>query len=238
MYRPCRIGVALVLATSIACVPALPAEETAVETPGGEVIDLGGVRVRRDRKTFEFDGEIVMREGIVELLVCAGGSKEHESIVATNVPARFLHAAVLMLGAAPGRPVQFQGDPAAPAGARVTFEVAYKEADRWKRVRAEQLVHNAVTNAPMDGDGWVFVGSATVDTQEGPRYLAELTGALVVTYNDPSAVFDNPRAFGADDTVYQANTEQIPPSGTPVTVIGTLHPPNPPATDADGANKP
>lgn len=234
MYSWCRIGVAVALAASTVCAPALPA---AVETLDENVVNLGGVRVRPDNKTFEFGGEIVMREGIVELLVCASGSKEHESIVATSVPARFLHAAALLLGAAPGRAVKFQGDPKPPIGPRVTFEVGYIEAGRQQRIPAEQLVRNSVTNAPMDGRGWVFVGSATVDTQQGPRYLAELTGALVVTYNDPSAVFDNPRTFGADDTVYEANTERIPPIGTSVTVIGTVHPPKAPA-GADDAKKP
>jgi len=221
---------------ALAAVAVLAPGSRAAEAPGKKVVDLGGVRVRPDEKTFEFDGEIAMREGIVELLVCAKGSKEHESIVVTSVPARFLHAAMLLLGASPGRAVKFQGDPKPPAGVRVTFEVVYKEADRPKRIRAEELVRNVVADASMDACGWVFVGSATIDTKEGPRYLAELTGALVVTYNDPSAVFDNPRAFGADDTVYEANTEQIPPVGTPVAVIGTVHLPT--DGDADGAKKP
>ena len=187
------------------------------------VVDLGGVMVYPDRHTFIFPGRVVLREGVLELFVCARDTKEHESIVATETPGRLLHAAALMLGATPGRAVQYQGDPAPPAGTRVTFEMVYEKDGAETRVPAHTLIANEKTGEPMSDAGWVFVGSETVATDRGAEYLAEITGAYIVTYNDPSAIFDNPSAFGADDTVYVAHTERIPPIGTHVTVVGTVH---------------
>ena len=101
--------------------------------------------------------------------------------------------------------------------------MVYEKDGAETRVPAHTLIANEKTGEPMSDAGWVFVGSETVATDRGAEYLAEITGAYIVTYNDPSAIFDNPSAFGADDTVYVAHTERIPPIGTHVTVVGTVH---------------
>jgi len=189
---------------------------------GEGIVTVDEVRVNLDEGTFEFEAEVVLREGVLELVACARGTKEHESIFAVDVLGRYLHAAALLLGAEPGRAVDFQGDREPPTGTPVTFEVEFKEGDQTRRLGVHELVRNVVTGKPMEQNRWAFVGSSEVATRRGPRYLAELTGALVVTYNDPSAVFDNPSPYGWDDTVYEANTELIPPIGTPVTLIGRV----------------
>jgi len=189
---------------------------------GEGIVAVDEVRVDLDEGTFEFVAEVVLREGVVELVACARGTKEHESIFAVDVLGRYVHAAALLLGAEPGRAVDFQGDREPPTGTTVTFEVEFREGGKTRRLGAHKLVRNVVTGKPMEQNRWVFVGSSEVATRQGRRYLAELTGALVVTYNDPSAVFDNPSPHGWDDTVYEANTELIPPIGTSVKLIGRV----------------
>ena len=189
---------------------------------GEGVVTLDEVRVDLDEGTFAFDAEVVLREGVLELVACARGMKEHESIFAVDVLGRYLHAAALLLGAEPGRAVTFQGDREPPKGTPVTFVMEYKVGDATRRIGLHELVRNKVTGKPMEQDRWVFVGSSEVLTRQGRRYLAELTGALIVTYNDPSAIFDNPSIYGWDDTVYEANTELIPPIGTHVKLIGQV----------------
>ena len=50
---------------------------------------------------------VVLREGMLEHLMCLKGTKEHEAILATDAVARQIHAALLAIGAEPGHPVRF-----------------------------------------------------------------------------------------------------------------------------------
>ena len=53
------------------------------------------------------DGEICLRQGMLEMFACTRGSKEHESIVTLDTKAYLAHAALLALGAKTGGPAQF-----------------------------------------------------------------------------------------------------------------------------------
>lgn len=52
--------------------------------------------------------EVVLREGLLELLVCLKQTKEHESILSVNTQAKIVHAGLLALGAEMGSPVRWQ----------------------------------------------------------------------------------------------------------------------------------
>lgn len=51
--------------------------------------------------------EVVLREGLLELLVCLKQSKEHESLLSVETRAQIVHAGLLALGAKPGSPVRW-----------------------------------------------------------------------------------------------------------------------------------
>src|SRR6185503_19951057 len=59
------------------------------------------------RKIVVVDGKVVLREGALEMFACPKGTKEHESIVAVNSNAQFVHAGLIAVGAEPGHPVVF-----------------------------------------------------------------------------------------------------------------------------------
>ncbi|HEX3601931.1 MAG TPA: YdjY domain-containing protein, partial [Lacipirellulaceae bacterium] len=54
------------------------------------------------------DGQICLREGMLEMFSCTRNTKEHESIVSADTKAYLVHAGLLSLGAQVGHPVQFQ----------------------------------------------------------------------------------------------------------------------------------
>jgi len=54
--------------------------------------------------------EVVLREGLLELLVCLKRTKEHEAILALDAQAKIVHAGLLAIGAQPGSPVRWQPD--------------------------------------------------------------------------------------------------------------------------------
>ena len=60
--------------------------------------------------------EVVLREGLLELLVCLKRTKEHESILSLDAQAQIVHAGLLALGAKPGSPVRWQPEFQAATG--------------------------------------------------------------------------------------------------------------------------
>lgn len=52
--------------------------------------------------------EVVLREGLLELLVCLKRTKEHEAILAVDAQAKIVHAGLLAIGAQPGSPIRWQ----------------------------------------------------------------------------------------------------------------------------------
>ena len=52
--------------------------------------------------------KVVLREGVLEMLICKTQTKEHESILSVDSEAYLIHAGLLALGAKPGTPAGFE----------------------------------------------------------------------------------------------------------------------------------
>lgn len=59
---------------------------------------------------------VVLREGVLEMLICKSQTKEHESILAINADAYLIHAGLLLLGAQPGTPASYDTEFHPPTG--------------------------------------------------------------------------------------------------------------------------
>jgi hypothetical protein len=80
-----------------------------VKEPGTNLVRLTKdypIWIDSQRKLVLVDGVICLREGLLEMFACPRGTKEHESIVAVDCKAQYVHAALLAVGAMPGQPVQ------------------------------------------------------------------------------------------------------------------------------------
>src|SRR5262249_54519040 len=156
---------------------------------------------------------IVLREGVLEHLLCAKGTKEHEAILATDAPARGIHAALLLTGAEPGHPVQFRPRFEPPAGTAVSIEVRWREGGTLRTTDARRWVWDQKTKAPLKLD-WVFAGSLIYEdpVTKKAAYAAE-EGDLVTVANFAGAILDVPMASSANDAdrFFTAHTEAIPP---------------------------
>ena len=87
--------------------------------PAGELVPLNkGETVLLDAKGKKLllKSEVVLREGLLELLVCLKRTKEHESILSVDAPAQIIHAGLLALGAKQGSPVRWQPEFQAATG--------------------------------------------------------------------------------------------------------------------------
>jgi hypothetical protein len=174
------------------------------------------------RKLVVVDGYVAVREGALEMFACPRGTKEHESVVAVQSPARYVHAALLATGARSGTPVRFEPEYAAATGTVIDVFVLYRDQQGDKQqVRAQEWVKNSKTGATLE-HSWVFAGSGFwTDPSDGQRYYYADGGDFICVSNFPTATLDLPipSSQANDSLLYVANTEKIPPRGTPVRLV-------------------
>jgi len=221
--------------------PAAPAAESppvpesaAAISPKAETSPAGDasgiIRMTKDydlwidpkRKLVIVDGQVCLREGQLEMFACPRGSKEHESIVSVNSKAQYVHAALMAVGAQPGKPVSFDPSYRPASGPVVDVYVLWEdEAGKKNRVRAQQWIKDVKTEREMSHP-WVFAGSAlwTDETTEQQYYQAD-GGDFICVSNFPTAMLDLPVASSQDnqDLLFTAWTERIPPLGTKVRLV-------------------
>ncbi len=163
---------------------------------------------------------VVLREGVLEHLMCRKGTKEHEAIVATDAEPKAIHAALLLTGAEVGHPVQFAPKFEPPAGTSLSIEFLWRQDGEIRRSDARQWVWDEKTKAPLQLD-WVFAGSVLYQdpVTKKPAYAAD-EGDLITVANFASAILDLPIVSSANDAdrSFMANTAKIPPIGTEVFV--------------------
>ncbi len=209
----------LAVAAALGAVVVAPA----FATDAPKVFERGGARLYIEEKRIEMKGRFCLAEGPIELLACAKGGKEYESVISLEVNPEMLHLCLLMMGCKPGKtgPLH-QGDrDHAPTGDPVIVKVKWEVDDAERVHRAEDLCWNVVDRRPMDRTHWVFAGSRIQeDPETGKRvYWANVEKSVIVVYRDPFAVLDLPLALGVDDDAYVVNKALVPKVGTPCTVI-------------------
>jgi hypothetical protein len=178
-------------------------------------------------------GRICLREGMLEMFACPAGTKEHESIVATNSAAYLVHTGLLAIGARTGNPVQYDPVYKPAAGTRIKVEIIWKSpAGQVERRAAQQMIRQVKTRRPME-HGWVFAGSSFwVDETTGERFYQADNGELICVSNFSTAMLDLPVESPRDNAelLYEAFTENIPPVGTKVRLVLSIDQPATPAT--------
>jgi hypothetical protein len=167
-------------------------------------------------------GAVCLREGQLEQFLTRKGTKEHEAIVAADVDARDVHKALLLAGAAEGKPVQFRPAYKPATGQTIQISVRYRDKGKLVTVPARSWVKNAKTGKDLNSD-WVFAGSQLVENPLDPKkkmYLAN-DGDVICVSNFETALLDLPikSPKDNDELVYVANTERIPPLETKVVVV-------------------
>jgi hypothetical protein len=168
------------------------------------------------------DGRVCLRRGALEMFACSQGTKEHESIVAVNSKAQYVHAALLAVGAKSGHPAQFDPEYKPATGTTIAVLVLWKdEAGKTQQVRAQEWMKNTRTGRAAKTE-WVFAGSGFwTDPSNGERYYHGDGGDFICVSNFPTATLDLTIASSKENAslLFEARTEKIPPVGTPVRLL-------------------
>ncbi len=194
-------------------------------SPG--IFALGEVRIDRAQRTVSFPARLNLDQGPMEYFLVTSWGKTHESILQTDTEPFRIHLAMLLLdtnagganAASNGPPVTAGGFISHPSkerlpGEAVSLELKWSVAGRETRKRAEEMIFNTEQNSAMRTGDWVYTGSRVA---EG-LFLAEIDGSIVSLVTDPEALINNEGTGHDNDTIWLANTNNLPPSNTPVTV--------------------
>jgi hypothetical protein len=188
------------------------------------VVDYGpGLRIDFRVPQVEVDCEIVLRQGALELFAYSRAQvpKEHETILRTNVQCDRVYEALGLIGLVPGRPMRYDMKTKTvelPSGDRVAVIVRYEQGGQAREHSACEWMLDAATKKPMAQTHWLFTGSRR---EEGGRLAANVEGTLVTVVDFPTSLLGLPASHSESDSQLwlMANTEVLPPIGTPVTLL-------------------
>ena len=173
-------------------------------------------------KTVIIDGQVSLREGMLEMFACLRNTKEHESIVSANTRAYIVHAALVSLGAEPGHPAQWVPEYKPPAGTEIEITVFWlDEKGKEQTTRAQEWVKDIRTGKAMT-QPWVFAGSRFwTDEETGKQHYQGEGGDFICVSNFSTAVLDIPIESSQSNAelAFEAFAERIPPLGAPVRLI-------------------
>jgi len=204
---------------------ALPAaSQPARKSDQRQVVDFGpGLRIDYRVPQVEVDGEIILREGALELFAYAKAPtpKEHESIVLLRTPPHLIFQALGLIGLTPGSPMKYLPDLKKirpPTGDKVDVFVRYEKDGRSFETSACDWMYDVETKAPMARTPWLFTGSQRL---EDGNFAADIEGTVVTVVDFDSSLLGLPDLHTDSDAELwlKANTDAIPPAGTKVTLI-------------------
>lgn len=100
----------------------VPSEPVPLNKAGTVLVDLKGKRLL-------LKSEVVLREGMLEMLACIKQTKEHEAILSVATKAQLVHAGLVSLGAEPGHPVQVLPEYKPATGQQIDIFLTWTDAN-------------------------------------------------------------------------------------------------------------
>ncbi len=227
-FRTCFLLASLLL-TMASCAAR---QDVDVEPRSSRLVLSPGLWVEPDARRLGFRAWVCLDEGWLEQVVCGPGTREHESLMVSDVPASGIHAGLLLLGLEPGRPGRWREEGAAvvalpPQGPGVRVAVRWiDESGRERSDGVDGWIRDVSDGASFPTDRWIFAGSIELDgrdaEQAGVRYLADRSGSIIglVTFGDELLAAGDviPDAADVHAPEWIAATSAVPPVGTEVTV--------------------
>ncbi len=191
-----------------------------------------GITADRASGTVEIEAWSCLDAGWLEQIACAPDTREHEALIVIEARPSEIHAALLLVGAAPGRPGSWSYE-----NRVLAFEAP--EGDslelRLRSQRDGKTVEEPVADWIVSDDGqtpfplrpWIFAGSILAPNPEwmepGEHYVADMTGSIVglVTFGDEVIAW--PEVLPDQESVrppeWRVREDHVPPLGTKVTLI-------------------
>lgn len=202
-------------------------------------LKLPGIRLNIDERAIDVNATVCLHKGLLELVACTKGTKEHESIVALDARPVHIHTALLLFGARPGTPASrmVQGAegvrwiPVKPAGDRVQVSLVFPNAEG--KVQEHPIQKFIAFAQPKKIAGlapakikprrfladYLFAGSHLMKKGNGPKqYRCEQSGNVISISSFGDELLCLPEIHGHEDDglFWEVNPEGLPAVGKPV----------------------
>ena len=201
-------------------------------------LKLPGVKINLDEWSVDVDAEVCLHDGLLELILCADNTKEHESIFSTKARALHIHTALLLMGSKPGTPamkkIQIKGEDqwisVEPSGDDIVLSVVLQSKDGSdKEYPINKFVSSAASeNKEQDSgemkkfpDKFIFSGSHLIATVNGKKkYLCEDSGNVisVSTFGDEMLCLSEVTGHDNNKLGWKVNPRLLPKVGDQVII--------------------
>ena len=176
--------------------------------------------IDKESKTVIVGGVVFMQAGPLEMFICPGRTKKHESIVGSNALASEVHAGLLALGIEPGQPANWNEGYVPAWGPKIDIEMKWrdKESGEIKSMSAKEWIRNTDTKEKMKAN-FVFGGSVIFkDPDSGKNFYLGDDGELVCLSNFSTATVDISVTSTQEnmDLLFEVFPGKVPPIGTHV----------------------
>jgi len=198
-------------------------------------LNLPGIKLNLKERCVDVNATICLHEGLLELVACTKGSKEHESILSIAARPMHIHTAMLLMGARPGTPATRKAQdgapnrwvPVEPAGDPVHVSLVFPDS---KGKLQEYPIQKFISPAQPDeisgiptkkklatfSASFLFAGSHLVENGAGPRkYVCEQSGNVISisTFGDELLCLPGIHGHQNDGLAWQVNSKGLPGIG-------------------------
>lgn len=194
------------------------------------------VKVNIERRSVDIEAVVALNNGMLELIACKAGSKEHESIVSTEAKPSHIHTALLLLGAKAGNPAHgelISKEPLKwrhipPSGDEVDLYLVIKRDGKEREMGIQKFIkrfQRKPSDTPVDltfpTNTFLFAGSKLIEREgKKPQYVCDSTGNIIsiATFGDELLCLPDIHDHANASLVWEVNDKDLPPLGEKVTL--------------------
>jgi hypothetical protein len=179
------------------------------------------IRIDWTLQRVEVDVVVVLRDGLLELVACRPGTREHESIFVAGATAVHIYQALGLIGLEPGSPPSWDplNETLVPStGPTLRILVQHGEGDDTTVDNLNHWLWDARQDRQVEGLSWVFSGSVEV---AGAGLAAEYEGTLITVVDFGSALISPSTSYSESNEMLWLvpHTEVMPAVGTRCVLI-------------------
>ena len=183
------------------------------------IYQFGDILIDRKSNTIEIPAISNQISGLVEYGIVHEDGKIHESLFRTKIRPQILHTSLLLLKAKPVASFfenLWSDEPKVINYDNYCFNIFVNwEMNGTKFNKTfEKLSINQNRKQSVEKKSFIFTGSRVI---EG-TFLAETSGSILAIYADDNAILNNSDYDSANDDVWIANKEEMPPLELPVMI--------------------
>lgn len=213
--------------------------ETGPEAAGDKVVRLPGIEIHPKSGIVDVEAQVALTDGLLELVACTKGTKEHEAIIRINALPIHVHTALLLIGARNGNPAmrkpineeQTRWMHYPPSGQAIKVSLVIEDAagedverpinDFIRRTEGDSYMPSMGFEAEESGeestsfpDVFLFTGSHLIDGRDGNKqYLADQSGHVITisTFGDELLGLADLQSRDNGELVWEVDPTHLPP---------------------------